>query len=510
MKYPARSSPLRAATPLTAVGALLAVAACSVSPPPATEPDLGVDVPEAWSATGAAATQATGGIGDAWWQDFGVDDLNAIVERALAFNTDLRAAAARVEQAAAQARIAGADLSPQVSAGLSGLRTKRNFVGFPIPGGEEEVLSTISNTFGVSVDVSWEIDLWGRLSAQAKEGVAALQATSADYEGARLSVAGQTAKAWFAVTESRLQLELADRTVASFTSSAEQVRDRFERGIRPPLDLRLALSQQAAATAVRERRRQQLDAATRQLEVLLGLYADRSTEVDGELVESLDAVPAGLPAELIGRRPDIVAAERRLIASQQRLDVARASLYPRLSLTASGGVSTAELDGLLDGDFSVWSLAGNLLAPLFQGGRLRAGVDLADAGVDETTAAYVGTALRAYAEVESALAAEEYLADRVTALQEAAEQARAAEQLALDRYRSGLEGYVTVLEAQRRTFEAESAWIAGRRERLDNRIDLYLALGGGFDDAAIYQLSGSDEGFPRPDEATAAPREDDR
>lgn len=497
-------------TPLLTLVALFALTACSVNPPPATQPELGVAVPETWTADDTAADTAALPFGDEWWRDFGVADLDDAIERALAFNTDLRAAAARVDQAAAQARIAGADLSPQVSAGLSGVRSQRNFVGFPIPGAEDEVLSTITNNYGVSVDISWEIDLWGRLSAQAQEGLAALQATTADFQGARLSVAGQTAKAWFAVAEARLQLELTERTVDSFTSSAQQVRDRFERGIRPPLDLRLALSQQAAATAIREQRRQQLDAATRQLEVLLGLYAGRDIQVAGELVESIDTVPAGLPAQLIGRRPDIVAAERRLMATQQRLDVARASLYPRLSLTASGGVSTAELGSLLDGDFSVWSLAGNLLAPIFQGGRLRAGVDLAEAGVDETMAGYVGTALRAYAEVETALAAEDYLADRVAALQEATEQARAAETLALDRYRSGLDGYVTVLEAQRRTFEAESAWINGRRLRLDNRIDLYLALGGGFDAAAIYDLSGSQEDPPRPDAQTAAPRENDR
>jgi NodT family efflux transporter outer membrane factor (OMF) lipoprotein len=464
------------------VGALT-LAACTPSAPPVTRPATGIDVPATWSAVGAAQAP---GIAQTWWDDFQAESLSAAINQALDFNTDMLMAAARVDQAAAQARIAGADLKPQLSAGLSGLRAKRNFVGFPIPGSENDVLTTVSNNFGVSVDLSWEIDLWGRLSAQAREGLAAFQASQADYQAMRLSIAGQTAKAWFAVAEAQLQLELADRTVTSLTRSASQVRDRFERGIRPPLDLRLALAQLYGAEAAVEARRRQLDFAGRQLEVLLGLYPGRDLALPQDLIATPDAVPSGLPPELVARRPDIVAAERRLMASDQRLKVARASLYPRLSLTASGGTSTAELGDLVKGDFSVWSLAGNLLAPLFSGGRLRAGVDLAAAGVDETMAGYVGTALRAYSEVETTLAAEGYLADRVDDLEQTTLQSRAAEALAMSRYRNGLEAFITVLESQRRTFDAESAWIAGRRERLDNRVDLYLALGGGFDPTPIY------------------------
>ena len=164
--------------PLLAI--LLIAGACTPSAPPATQPETGIDVPDSF---GTAETAATVQITETWWEDFQTDQLSAAIEQALAFNADLIAAAARVDQAAAQARIAGADLKPQVSAGLSGNRAKRNFVGFPIPGGEDEVLSTISNNYGVSVDLSWEIDLWGRLSAQARQGLAAFQASQADYQG---------------------------------------------------------------------------------------------------------------------------------------------------------------------------------------------------------------------------------------------------------------------------------------------------------------------------------------
>jgi NodT family efflux transporter outer membrane factor (OMF) lipoprotein len=476
----------RTTVALVALGGLIA---CTPDAPPATSPEIGVELPATWGAAPEAAPEP---VGERWWEDFGAAELTRTIDRALEHNTDLLVAAARVDQAAAQARIAGADLKPQIGAGLAGSRSKRNFVGFPIPGSEDEVLSTVSSNFGVSVDLSWEVDLWGRLSAQARQGMSAFQASRADFDAARLSIAGQTAKAWFAVAEAQQQLDLAVRTVESLQRSVDVVRSRFERGIRPPLDLRLALAQLYSADAAVESRRRQLDATSRQLEVLLGLYPGRKIDFPRELLATPAEIPAGLPAELVSRRPDLVAAERRLVASQEGLKSARASLYPRLSLTASGGTSTASLGDLVDGDFSVWSLAGNLLAPIFQGGRLRAGVDLAAAGVDVNAATYVGTALRAYSEVEITLAAEEYLAGFVTALEASTTQSRAAEDLALDRYRNGLENFVTILESQRRTFEAESAWIAGRRQRLDNRVDLYLALGGGFDPTLVYEALATD------------------
>lgn len=465
-----------------AVGLLLAVVSCA-APPPTTRPKTDLQVPAAWTAEhdASAVTEVT----ERWWVDFGDARLAAVIDRALEHNTELRAAAARVQAAAATARIAGADLKPQLGASFLAARRKQNFVGFPIPGRESSVLTTRSTSVGVSLDLSWEIDLWGRLSAQAREGLVNLQASRADLAGVKLSVAGQTAKAWFAAAEARQQVLLAEQTVASFESSAEQVRGRFEHGVRPALDLRLALAQLASAQARLQARHQQLDAASRQLEVLIGRYPGRDLEFPEDLIDTPAAIPAGLPADLVARRPDLAAAERRLVALDQRYAGARASLYPRLSLTGSGGTQSNQLSDLVKGDFSVWNLVGNLTAPLFQAGRLRAGVDLARAEIDASFAVYVGTALHAYAEVESTLAAEHWLAAQVGYLAEAARHSLAAQQQAEVRYRAGLNDYITVLESQRRTFESESAQLTGRRQRLDNRVDLYLSLGGGFEAQSI-------------------------
>jgi NodT family efflux transporter outer membrane factor (OMF) lipoprotein len=455
---------------------LLATAGC-VSAPKVSDAPLDVPTPGAWTAAEAPA----GEIDQKWWTDFGEPELTRIVEIALTRNHDLMAAATRVDQAAAQARVAGADLMPTVNVGLNGRRNKQNFIGLPIPGAEGGVLSRTFTTYGVSLDLSWELDLWDRLGARARAGIADLQAAAADYRGAQLSVAAQTMKAWFATAEASQQLALAEATVESFTRSTRQVRQRYETGIRSSLDLRLSLANLAGAEALLKQRRQQLDAATRQLEVLLGLYPGRELIVPTALPDTPPPIPAGLPSDLIDRRPDLAAAERRLAASDERYRAARRDRYPRFSLTASTGTSTKGLKDLVNGDFSVWSLAFNLLQPVFQGGRLRAAVDLSEAQADEFLINYASSALNAYAEVETALAAEAYLAEREADLAEAAEQSRAAERLSEDRYGAGLENFITVLESQRRALQADGEWIAARRQRLENRVNLYLALGGGFE-----------------------------
>jgi NodT family efflux transporter outer membrane factor (OMF) lipoprotein len=465
------------------------LAACAAGGARLDLQDAGLETPARWSGADSPDGQPL----DRWWTTFSEPALDGIIDEALAGNRDLRAAAARVEAAAAEARIVGAELLPQVGVGVTGSRQKQNFIGFPdftadlpqVPGApapepRPEVLSTTSTRLGVSVDTSWEADLWGRLRAGKAAALADWQATRADFHAARLSLAGQTAKAWLAAVEAREQVDLSRRTASSYRTSAAQLRDRYERGVLPSLDLRLALNTLANAEATLAARQEQLDRGLRQLEILLGRYPAASLEVAPTLPPLPPQVPAGLPADLVGRRPDLVAAERRLAAAGGRLAASRRSLYPRLKLTASGGTTSEELGDLLDGDFSVWSLAAGLFQPLFQGGRLRAAVDRREALERLALASYASAALRAYAEVESALAAEQRLAAREDHLSESARQARAARALAHDRYLGGLEPYVTVLEAQRRELAAESLLLSARRLRLDNRVDLHLALGGGF------------------------------
>ena len=467
------------------IGLLLLATGCATAPL-ADHPALDAGVPAAW--TGRDDTGGPPAL--AWWADFGDPGLDDVVQSALLQNYDLQAAAARLDQALADSRIAGADLQPALQVGLNGSQRKQNFIGFPIPGAEDRVLSSVFTNFGVSLDLTWEADLWGRLRAGARAALADLQSRAADLRAAQLSLAGQTTKAWFASAEAQQQLRLAEASVASFRISSEYVRERFEQGLRPSLDVRLALSNLATAEALREQRGQQFDASIRQLEVLMGRYASGTTAIPSALPAAPAVIPGGLPAELVRRRPDVVAAERRIAAARQRLQVAQRDLYPRFSLTANTGTATGALQDLVKRNFGVWTLLGNVIQPLLQGGRLRAGVDRAEARAAEELAVYANTTLQAFSEVETALSAEEYLVERERYLEISAEQSRAAETIADDRYRSGLDDYITVLESQRLALQAEGDLIAARRQRLENRVDLYLALGGGFDQAPAVPGSG--------------------
>ena len=449
--------------------------ACA-SPPKIVIPALEVTPPTHWARIDSVSIP----VSSPWWMTFGDTVLTAYVTEALERNHDLRVAATRVEAAGAQARIAGATLMPQVSTNADGSRRRQSFIGLPIPGSGASVLNSTTTTYGANLNISWELDLWGRLRAGTSAALAAQGASLADMEAAHLSLVAQTARAFFAATESNGQVRLSESTVENLRLASEQIGERYSRGLRPSLDLRLALSNKASAVALLQQRLRVRDATLRQLELLLGRYPSASITTADELPPLPPDVPAGLPAELISRRPDLIAAERRLAAAGARVNEARRALYPRLSLTASGGRSSIELKDLLDGDFTVWNLVGNLTQPLFQGGRLRAAVDLAEANSERASLLFAQSVLRAFGEVETALAAESFLVRQEKELRTSASEAGASYDLALERYAQGLAGMATLLETQRRSFEAESQLLSVRRQRIAARIDLHLAIGGDF------------------------------
>lgn len=457
--------------------AVAVVAVGCASPPRREAPDIHVDVPDAWTVEAASPAEADT---SRWWMYFESDPLNAIVDEALADNFDLKGAVARVDAAAAIARLSGADLYPHLSAGFNASRRQQNIIGIPIPGGPDLIQSR-SNSFGTSLDVAWEIDLWGRIRNGQSAALADLEASWADLAAVRLSIAAQTVKTWFAVVESRLQLELAEETVESYRLSADQVRRRYEEGVRSSLDLRLALSSLYGAEALLELRKQQFDQTKRQLEILAGRYPAGRVDVDSDLPTVAVGVPPGLPSDLLIRRPDLLAAERRYAGAERRVSQARRAFFPRISLTGSAGTLSDQLEDLVDGDFGVWSIAANLTQPIFQGGRLRANLAQSEAMSDQALAQYAVSLLTAFGEVEASLFAEQTLARQESHTADAAEQSEAARQLAERQYNAGLVDYITVLETQRRALNSQSELLTVRRQRLDARVNLHVALGGGFD-----------------------------
>jgi outer membrane protein, multidrug efflux system len=427
-----------------------------------------------------------------WWAYFGDAGLDRAVDEALERNRNLTAAAARIEAAQAQARIAGAADLPDVSAGFVRNRQRLNFIGLPIPGATGGVLPVINTQTGLSLNVAWEADVWGKVKSGKLAAAADVQATQADLEAARLSLTGQTAKAWFSAIEAKRQVQLAKATLESYQYSSDRVRARFEAGVRPSLDLRLTLTEVRNAESRLEERRRQMDAAVRALETLAGRYPAGEYELAEDLPRCPTGVPADLPAALVHRRPDLIAAERRLLVADASIAQAQAALRPSFALTSGLGTATNQLQQILSGDVLIWSLFSGVTQPIFNGGRLKAEVRRNEARASEAAASFENSALLAYREVETALAADAFLRDQERAVEQATEQALAAQQLAEQRYRAGLADIVVMLEAQRAALNAESALLTLRRLRLDNRVDLHLALGGGFPMTALSQAGAAD------------------
>nr|VFJ68466.1 MAG: efflux transporter, outer membrane factor (OMF) lipoprotein, NodT family [Candidatus Kentron sp. FW] len=449
-------------------------------------PFLQMTIPDNWTAFAKASEQAdqadqpdakvamdtgenpTGDPIPSWLDDFDDPRLQALVREAFGKNFDLEAALARVKAARAQAKRQGAEKLPELTANSSASRSK------------SAITNTTSSNLELGMNISWEIDLWNRLDNAAKAAVADEKAQQAEYRMAKLALAANVAKAWFDAIESDQQLRLAEKTVRSFENSLRTIEQRYRLGIGPALDVRLTRENVATAHSQREIRARNRDTSVRSLEILLGGYPAASLSIQPNLPELRQAVPVGLPSDLLNRRPDIIAAQARLLATDHRLAAARANRLPSVRLTASGGTASHELHNLLRADSLLWQLIGNLTQPLWDGGRLSAQVEIAAANRQQASAKYAAVALRAFREVESALTAEVLLAKQEAALRIATQEANAAAVLALDQYRQGLSDIITLLSTQRREFDAERSLLAVTKQRLNTRIDLYLALGGGF------------------------------
>ncbi len=450
-----------------------------------------------------------------WWTSFGDPALDGVVERALSGNLTLQEAAARLAQAAADAGVARSALYPQIGTGVERIQARQAFiglpisdiagsVGLPIPGlGEEDVLTADFVRYGLSLDLTWEANLWRAASPRARAANAVVGAAVAEVAGARVSLAGQAARLYFLAVEAREQARIAEEITASLEETVRWTGERARIGEAALAEVDAAKARLAEARATAASRRQAVSAAVRGLEVLFTDYPDGEPGPDWELGGGLPAVgspvPAGAPADLISRRPDVASAERRLAMSKEFTEMARRARYPQFPLTSSAGTATTGLKDLVNGDFSVWSLIARIAAPVFQGGRIRAQIRHEEARDREALAVYARTVLTAYQEVEAALSAEEALSE----VESRSAEALSASQRALTRTgaqrRSGFVSRLAELDAERAVLMAESGHLSRVRARLDNRVNLSLALGGGFERANGDAPAGADgsTGSPR-------------
>ena len=460
----------------TALSALL-IASCS-KPVQLPVHQFNVPAPEVWQ--GAATDPLV--PGSDWWAYLDDAGLDSAIRKALSCSQSLRAAAARIEVAAQERLIVGGSEWPEISLGAARARQRQNFVGLPFPGLADRVLTSTYSTAGLTFNIAWEADLWNRLSSQKLAADAGIAAREADRLAVRLSISGQVAKAWFAALEAHGQVEAARAVVVHLGKVAEWTRDHYRHGSRSLVDVQIAGSAiERAESAVREHERAR-DLFVRQIEVLACEYP-AGERVPGAKLPSLPPqVPAGLPSELVQRRPDLLAAGQALLGADALIVQARAALRPSFALTTTAGTASNKLLDLVNPNLQAWSYALGFAQPLFNRGRLKANVHATEARAQEAAANYESLLWTAYLEVESALASEEKLRNQQSALRDSQRTTRNAIELAQERYAAGLGDVFSILALQRSVLETESALLALQRARIDNRVDLHLALGGSFDD----------------------------
>jgi NodT family efflux transporter outer membrane factor (OMF) lipoprotein len=458
---------------------VLLVAGCAVEQPAPIEETVTEALPETTEIPldyEAAANAARGKVVDGWLATFGDPDLEAVVAEAIENNLNIRAAAARVDQAAGFATQAGAELTPAIAAG-GGAAAREGFSS-----GDPAMSSS-----GASLNLSWELDVWGRVRSQAQAGQAAFEASQYQLEWVYQSVAAQTAKVWFLVTETKLQLDLAEEALALFQRTRELVEAKYQQGQVTSREVALARANVAAGQAVVRQARGAKQQASRALEVLLGRYPAAKVEGAEDLVATPPPVPVGLPSELLERRPDLRAAERAVAAQFLQIQSAQAARLPRISLTAGAGTSSSELGDVLSLGSDYWSVGTNFMAPIFTGGALAAEVDIQEARFQEALANYGNIALRAFSEVEQGLDNETLLRERESYLREVVAESSEALRVATAQFDVGRVDLLSVLQQQAQVVAARVNLINMRDQRLQQRVDLHLALGGSFDAAASEQ-----------------------
>ena len=326
--------------------------------------------------------------------------------------------------------------------------------------------------------LSWELDIWGRIRAARDAASFEAQAVGTDLNGAALSLAARTAQTWFELLEAGQQETVAQQSVSDRRMLVELVRGRFNRGLTQGLDLSLALTDLANVEAQLAEAKNRVQLTACRLEVLLGRYPAGELHASLSLPSLPPTLPAGVPAELLERRPDMIGAIKRLQAQDQRLLNANLALLPNITLTATGGIRSDSLKDIIRPEALVWNIGTGLLQPLFAGDRLRGEIARQEATVTEALENFHQTALEAFREVEQTLATEEWLTTQEQALADAVRHAEANQHLAIYAYRHGFTTILTLLDSFRGTLDAQRAHLTVKRHLLNNRIDLHLALGG--------------------------------
>ena len=423
-----------------------------------------------------------------WWTVFGDSELNALEEQIAAANQNLRIAEARLRQARALVRFNRAALFPTISAsaGASSVRDSGNrpFLtpnASTIPG----IGHGASGDLLFGLDMSYEIDLWGRVRRTVEAARHEAQATAADLETARLSLQAELALDYFELRAADAQKQLLDETVKAFEAALRLTTNRFEGGAAPKSDVAQAQTQfdttKAQATDVTVQRAQ-LEHA---IATLIGKPPAAFSLSPRPLATPPPDIPVGMPSQLLERRPDIAAAERRVAEANQQIGIAKAAYYPTVMLNASVGFEGSSFGNLFNASSLLWSVGASITQTIIDGGRRRATSDAAIAAYDATVAGYRQTTLSAFQQVEDSLAALRILEQEAQEQRRAVQSAELSLQLFTNRYRGGVDNYLQVITAQTVTLANQRNEIDILRRRMDASVLLVKAIGGGWDVAAL-------------------------
>jgi len=455
-----------------AVVVCLAVAGCA-GPRPQIPAEASVTAPPSWRETShdtAAPVTAT------WWDAFGDPALTRAVATALANNTDIYLAAARVEEAQGEFHLARAQLLPNVTAQGGGGRERSVNAGFCIP--------ELQNEGQANVGLSYDLDLFGQLATARDAAYARLLSRADSRESVRLAVAASTAGGYITLAALDARLVVLRETLVQRANSLNVIRRRTETGYSTQLDLAQAEAEYRAAAQLIPAAELAIAHQENGLSVLFGSApreVQRGRELNAFVVPD---IPAAVPSELLRRRPDIAAAEEQLVAADATLDSARAAFMPSIQLSASGGVAASTL--FQPSAIWIWALGAAFSAPIFDSGRLQAQQETAAARRNQAAYAYKNTALTAFREVEDGLASVRLLDEQEKALVAQRDALAHALKLATRRYRAGYSPYLDQLDAERSLLSAELSLVQSRADRLSSAVDLYRALGGGWD---LYESS---------------------
>lgn len=445
--------------------AVFLLPACkSAAPPPTTEEITAEALPETTEIPEnfkAADFVDSGAVDDGWIATFNDPQLEDLVDEALRNNLNLRIAAAQVDSAAASATIADARLKPTVDLGIGATGSGTT--------------ADASSDAVVGLSTTWEIDIWGKHASGTAAAEASLAATQANYEFARQSLAAQTAKAWFMATQARMLLDLGLDTVDLYRQTLELVNVKLEVGQVTRQDISLAKADLASAQEAHRQAEAADRQARRSLELLLSRYPAAEIEAHSDLTRFPPPVPVGLPSDLLERRPDLIAAENNVAAAFFLTEQAKAAKLPSFAITAGVGASS-DL-----GDF-IFDLGGGMFAPLFRGGALEAQVEQADAQQRAAIASYGQVILTAFEEVEAALTNGRLLEERESYVEIVLDENTEAWELAKAQYEVGKIDLLSVLQMQARVVGARIGLVNIRSDRMIDRVNLHLALGGSFEE----------------------------